>query len=157
MRIVAIRYTHWRRSQIAGVTAVSNSATTHLAVSSDLSIPRSELEFRASRSSGPGGQHVNRSSTRIELLWDLANSSVVSSEQRDRLRKKLASRMSAAGVVRVVASDRRSQAQNRASAEHRLTEILRRALEVPKTRRATKPTRASKERRLETKRRRSER
>ena len=81
-----------------------------------LTIPRAELQFRASRAGGPGGQHVNTSSTRVELLWDLSHSTVVSDEQRGRLLTKLAARLDAAGMVRVVASDRRSQSQNRDAA-----------------------------------------
>jgi ribosome-associated protein len=100
---------------------------------------------------------VNTSSTRVELSWDVANSSVVSDEQRARLTTKLRSRMTTAGVIRVVASDRRSQSQNRAAAEERLADAVRRALVVPRKRRATKPTRASKEKRLDSKRRRSDR
>jgi ribosome-associated protein len=113
--------------------------------------------FRASRAGGAGGQHVNTSSTRIELLWDLANSVAVTDEQRERLRKKLGARMNAEGVVRVVASERRSQSQNKIAAEERLAAIVGRALLVPKKRKATKPTRAAKERRLEAKKRRSDR
>ena len=82
---------------------------THLAVNADVSIPRTELQFRATRAGGAGGQHVNTSSTRIELLWDLPHSTAVSEEQRDRLQSKLAARLDAEGHVRVVASDRRSQ------------------------------------------------
>lgn len=124
------------------------SETSSLNVTPALSIPRSELEFRASRSGGPGGQHVNTSSTRIELLWDLSASQSLSAEQMDRIRRKLASRIDAEGRVRVVASDRRSQQQNRIAAEERLASLVRHALAVPRKRRATKPTAASKERRL---------
>ncbi|HVX37944.1 MAG TPA: alternative ribosome rescue aminoacyl-tRNA hydrolase ArfB [Gemmatimonadaceae bacterium] len=127
-----------------------------LNVTPTLSIPRSELEFRASRSGGPGGQHVNTSSTRIELLWDLAASQVLSEDERDRLRRKLTSRLDAEGRVRVVASDRRSQAQNRIAAEERLASLVRQALVIPKKRRATRPTAASKERRIAEKKHRSE-
>ena len=116
---------------------------THLAVNADVSIPRTELQFRATRAGGAGGQHVNTSSTRIELLWDLPHSTAVSEEQRDRLQSKLAARLDAEGHVRVVASDRRSQQQNRQSAETRLAELVRSALVIPKKRRPTKPTRAS--------------
>ena len=113
-----------------------------------LSIPRSELEYRATRAGGPGGQHVNTSSTRIELLWDLANSRVLDDDQRERIRERLSARLTADGRVRVVASDRRSQQQNKQSADERLAALIRHALHVPKKRKATKPTRASKERRL---------
>lgn len=126
-------------------------------VSRALTIPRAELQWRASRAGGPGGQHVNTSSTRVELLWDLTHSRAVSDEVRTRLLAKLASRLDATGMVRVVASDRRSQAQNRDAAEERLAMIVRRALIVPKQRKATRPTRASREKRLSEKRKRGER
>ncbi|HEY9227611.1 MAG TPA: peptide chain release factor-like protein, partial [Gemmatimonadaceae bacterium] len=82
-------------------------------VSPSVSIARNELQYRATRAGGPGGQHVNTSSTRIELLWDLTNSRAVTDEQRERIRTRLAARLDADGMVRVVASDRRSQQQNR--------------------------------------------
>ena len=128
-----------------------------IVVSATLTIPRAELSFRASRAGGPGGQHVNTSSTRVELLWDLAHSAAVSEEVRARLLVKLAARLDAEGMVRVVASDRRSQAQNRDAAGERLAKIVRQALVVPKKRRPTRPTAASREERLRDKRRRSER
>ena len=122
-----------------------------------LTIPRAELQFRASRAGGPGGQHVNTSSTRVELLWDLTHSTVVSDEQRGRLLTKLAARLDAVGMVRVVASDRRSQSQNRDAAAERLALLVRQALVVPRKRRPTRPTRASREQRLADKRKRGER
>jgi ribosome-associated protein len=131
--------------------------TTYLNVTPQLAIPRIELSYRASRAGGPGGQHVNTSSTRIELLWDLNGSTVINEEQRDRLRSKLGARLDAEGKVRVVASDRRSQKQNRMAAEERLAALVRHALIIPKKRRPTKPTRAAKERRLSDKKRRGER
>lgn len=126
-------------------------------VSPELTIPRGELQFRASRAGGPGGQHVNTSSTRVELLWDLTRSAVVNDEVRQRLLSKLAARLDAEGMVRVVASDRRSQLQNREAAGERLAAIVRQALVVAKKRRATRPTKASREKRLTDKRRRGER
>jgi ribosome-associated protein len=128
-----------------------------LVVGPTLAIPRSELQYRASRSGGPGGQHVNTSSTRIELLWDVARSRAVTAEQRERLLARLARRLDAEGMVRVVASDRRSQLQNRDAAEQRLAALVRQALVVPKRRKATKPPRAAREQRLTDKRRRGER
>lgn len=127
-----------------------------LVVRGDLEIPRSELSFRATRAGGPGGQHVNTSSTRVELLWSLARSRVVTAEQRARLTEKLAGRLDAEGNVRVVGSDSRSQARNRAAAEERLAAIVRAALAVPRPRRKTRPTRAAVEQRLSSKRRASE-
>jgi len=128
-----------------------------IVVSPTLTIPASELTFRASRAGGPGGQHVNTSSTRIELLWDLTRSATISEDVRARLLEKLASRLDAAGMVRVVASDRRSQSQNRDAAAERLAKLVRQALVVPRKRRATRPTAASKEQRLAEKKRRGER
>jgi ribosome-associated protein len=128
-----------------------------LSVTPELTIPRAELLYRATRAGGPGGQHVNTSSTRIELLWDLERSTVVNDELRARLRDKLASRLDADGMVRVVASDRRSQLQNREAAEDRLVSLVRQALVVPKKRRPTRPSRAARESRLSDKKKRGER
>ena len=128
-----------------------------IVVSPELTIPEGELTYRASRAGGPGGQHVNTSSTRIELLWDLTNSRAVSDEVRTRLLAKLAARLDSEGMVRVVASDRRSQAQNRESATRRLAAVVRQALVVQRKRRATKPTKASREQRLTEKHHRSDR
>jgi ribosome-associated protein len=128
-----------------------------LVVSAELTIPRAELTFRASRAGGPGGQHVNTSSTRIELLWDLTHSSAVTDDMRTRLLEKLASRLDAEGMVRVVASDRRSQLQNRDAAAERLVDLVRQALVVRRKRRPTRPTAASREQRLAEKRHRGER
>jgi len=125
-------------------------------VTPGLLIPRAELTFRASRAGGPGGQHVNTSSTRIEVVWNLEQSRAVSEEQRVRLRTKLAGRLDSEGNVRVVSSSYRSQTRNREAAETRLTELLRRALVVPKRRRKTRPTVASVESRLRDKRRHSD-
>jgi ribosome-associated protein len=127
-----------------------------LDIAPDVAVPRSELEYRASRSSGPGGQHVNTASTRIELLWNLEDSRVLSDEQRARLRTRLASRLDSMGNVRVVASTRRSQQQNKQAAEERLAALVRHALHVPKRRRPTKRPKAANERRLSQKKRRAE-
>jgi ribosome-associated protein len=128
-----------------------------IVVSTALTIPGAELTFRASRAGGPGGQHVNTSSTRIELLWDLTQSTAVNEELRARLLEKLSSRLDAEGMVRVVASDRRSQAQNREAAAERLAKLVRQALVVRKKRRLTRPTAASREQRLSEKKHRGER
>ncbi len=125
-----------------------------LVVSPHLSIPLAEIVIRATPSSGPGGQHVNRSATRIEAVWNVTASSVLTPAQRSRLQLRLATRLDSDGNLRVVASDRRSQLQNRSAALERLAGVVSRALAVPKARRATKPTRASKERRLDSKKRR---
>jgi ribosome-associated protein len=127
----------------------------HLEVAPTLRIPRSELSVQASRSGGPGGQHVNTSSTRIEVWWDVAGSPALSEEQRTRLLARLASRLDGEGRLRVVASESRSQARNREAAVERLREIVAAALRVPKPRKRTKPSRAAKAARVEAKRRRS--
>lgn len=122
-----------------------------------LSIPLSELTFRASRSGGPGGQHVNTSSTRVELWWDCARSQSLSAEQRAIARARLANRLGADGWLRIVSSATRSQARNKDAAITRFQDVLRRALAVPKRRRPTRQPRAVKERRLADKRKQSER
>jgi ribosome-associated protein len=127
-----------------------------LAVTGTVSIPRTELQYRATRAGGAGGQHVNTSSTRIELLWNVATSQALDEEARARVSAKLASRLDGEGNVRVVSSARRSQVQNREAAEARLAELVRGALAVPRRRKATKPTRASKEARIGEKKTRSE-
>jgi len=138
------------------VETVPMDETTFLNVSPALAIPRSELQYRASRAGGPGGQHVNTSSTRIELLWDLNASRAVTDDERERLRHRLAARLDSDGMVRVVASDRRSQGQNRQAADERLAALIKHALHVPKKRKPTKPTRAAKERRISEKKKLSE-
>jgi len=120
------------------------------------SIPRSELTYRASRAGGAGGQHVNTSSTRIELLWNVRTSAALDEETRVRVLEKLASRIDGEGSIRVVSSARRSQTQNREAAEARLVELVRAALVVQKRRRPTKPTRGSKEARLSEKKKRGD-
>ncbi|MEP6905837.1 MAG: alternative ribosome rescue aminoacyl-tRNA hydrolase ArfB, partial [Gemmatimonadales bacterium] len=101
-----------------------------LVVNESLAIPRSELAIKASRSSGAGGQHVNKTSSRIEISWSIANSGALSDEQRQMLMDRLASRLSTEGAIRVVASEMRSQRQNRDRAEVRLADLVRRALIV---------------------------
>src|SRR6476660_7131005 len=128
---------------------------TDLPISPTLRLPLSELEFRATRSGGPGGQHVNTSSTRVELWWDVAASPSLTDEQRLRLLNRLGSRLDSAGRLRLVSSESRSQLRNRESVTERLREVVAQALTVPRPRRRTKPTRASKIAREEAKRRRS--
>src|SRR5882757_5375135 len=114
-------------------------------------IPLDEIELRASRSSGPGGQHANVTASRIEAVFDVESSNALSEEQRDLLLRRLGGRVTA------VAQDARSQARNRELALERLREKLEAGLRRPKPRRPTKPSRAARERRLEQKRRRSQR
>jgi ribosome-associated protein len=125
-------------------------------VNDRLAIPRAELGVRATRASGAGGQHVNKTSTRVEITWNVSSSQVLSDEDRARLVTRLASRLSDDGELRVVASDTRSQLQNRELAETRLAELVRRALVIPKARRKTRPSRAAKQARLNDKRKLSE-
>lgn len=132
------------------------SAPAVLEITSELFIPRTELTFRASRSGGPGGQHVNTTSSRVELVWDVAHSPSLSPEQRARIQQKLANRISGDGLLLLASSASRSQHQNREDVVERFAELLRQALHVPKPRRKTKPTRASRERRLQSKKKRSE-
>jgi ribosome-associated protein len=119
-------------------------------VNRHLRIPRGELEVRFTTSGGPGGQHANRTATRVELRFDVESSSALSEAQRQRLLERLGP------TVRVVADDERSQVRNRALAEQRLAERLAAALRVERPRRATRPTKGSVERRLTSKKKRSD-
>ena len=121
---------------------------THRRVTRSVLLPLSEIELRVSRSSGPGGQHAQKSSTRVEALLDVEASEALTETQKKRV-------VSRAGpVLRAVAQDERSQLRNRELAVERLVEKLRAALAVPRTRVPTKRTKAANERRLEGKRRR---
>jgi len=127
-----------------------------LQVTSRLVVPEAELSWRFSRSSGPGGQSVNTTDSRAELSFDVAGSPSLDEHLRTRLLERLASRL-VDGVVTVAASEHRSQLQNREAAEQRLAQLLREAAAPPPApRRPTRPTRGSKERRLKTKRQRSD-
>jgi len=119
-------------------------------VTRTVTIPVSEIELRFSRSSGPGGQHAQKSETRVEATFDVEASTALTDTQKARVRRR------AGPVLRAVAQDERSQARNRELAVERLVASLRDALRVERRRRPTKPTAASRERRLEQKRRRSE-
>lgn len=122
-----------------------------LQINPTLAIPLDEVTVRASRSSGPGGQHANVTASRIEAAFDVGASNTLSDAQKARITARCGP------VVRAVAQDARSQARNRALALERLAGRIERALDVPRTRRPTKPTRASRTRRLDAKRRASER
>jgi len=127
-----------------------------LVVTSTLRIPARELQWRFSRSSGPGGQGVNTTDSRVELLWDAAGSPSLPEAVRERALARLAPR-SVDGVVSVVAAQFRSQRRNRDAASARLAALVREAVAPPPaTRRATRPSRASQRRRVEQKRRRGE-
>jgi ribosome-associated protein len=118
-------------------------------VTRSVSIPRSEIDLRFSRSSGPGGQHAQKSDTRVEATFDVEASAALSDAQKRRVIAK------AGPVLRSVAQDERSQWRNRELATERLVESLREALRVPRRRKPTKPSKAAVERRLEAKRRRA--
>ncbi|CAN5730428.1 alternative ribosome rescue aminoacyl-tRNA hydrolase ArfB [soil metagenome] len=129
---------------------------TDVRVNRRLEIPSHELEERFTTSSGPGGQHANKASTRVELVWNVETSSVLGPRQRERIRSRLANRIDSNGVLRVASEKHRSQLRNREEAKKRLAELIDRALKVEPARVKTKPTRAGRERRLQQKRRRSE-
>lgn len=126
-----------------------------LIVTPQLTIPQSELDYQASRSGGPGGQHVNTSSTRIEVWWDIAGSPTLTPEQRAQLMERLGPRLDSNGRLRLVSSGSRSQLRNREDVTERLRTLVAGALAVRKKRKATKPSRAAKAARLEAKRRRA--
>ena len=126
-------------------------------ISPVLHIPLSELDFRTSRSGGPGGQNVNKLETRVELLFDLAHSKSLDEHIRERLMKNLANVLRSDGVIRIVVQDSRSQWKNKQLAVDRLTVLLKSALIVRKKRVSTKPTLTARESRLRKKRMRSER
>jgi ribosome-associated protein len=118
-------------------------------VTSRLAIPLEEVELRFSRSSGPGGQHAQKTETRVEAVFDVARSATLSEAQKRRLTTRVGP------VVRAVAQDERSQSRNRELALERLAAAIRAGVRVPRKRRPTKPTAASRERRLEEKKRRA--
>jgi ribosome-associated protein len=120
-------------------------------VTSRLAIPLEEVELRYSRSSGPGGQHAQKTETRVEAVFDVARSATLSEAEKRRLTARVGP------VVRAVAQDERSQSRNRELALDRLAAAIRAGVRVPRKRRPTKPSAASRERRLEEKRRRAER
>jgi ribosome-associated protein len=119
-------------------------------------IPGVELEMRAARASGPGGQGVNTTDSAVELRWNVDDSVALTDTERRRVRSRLSNRITQDGTLIVRAADHRSQHRNREAARSRLRDLLRAALRPPKKRKPTRPTRASKERRLESKRRRGE-
>ena len=125
-------------------------------ISARLAIPHDELELRATRSSGPGGQHVNTSSTRVELVWDVAGSPSLDDGMREVLMRRLATRLDSRGRIRLVAQAERSQLRNREAVIERFAETIAKALVEPKVRKATKPTRSSKMARLDSKKKRSQ-
>ena len=127
-----------------------------LYVSPTLSIPLSELRFKFRRSSGPGGQNVNKLNTSVELQYDFVHSAVLSAEQRQRIAEKLAARLNSTGAL-VIQSERfRTQGRNRADCLDKLAVLLAEVLKTQPKRAKTKPSRAARARRLDSKRRHSE-
>ena len=123
----------------------------------DLRIPRSELTLRATRAGGPGGQHVNTSSTRVELTWNVSSSPSLTDEQRAWLLQRLRSRLDSTGNLRVVASTSRSQYQNREEVIERFARIVAKAMERPRPRKKTRTPRSAHEARIQQKKQRGER
>jgi ribosome-associated protein len=132
-----------------GAEAPDSPASKRVRVTRSVTVPTSEIEIRVSRSSGPGGQHAQKSATRAEAIFDVEASSALSEAQKRRVVAR------AGPVLRAVSQDERSQLRNRELAIERLVEKLRAALAVPRRRVATKPTKAARERRLDEKRRRA--
>ncbi|MEE9607911.1 MAG: alternative ribosome rescue aminoacyl-tRNA hydrolase ArfB [Myxococcota bacterium] len=126
-----------------------------LQVNRTLAIPAAELRERASRSSGPGGQHVNKASTRVTLRWNAARSAALSPAQRSRLLARLETRLTRGGDLVVHAGRFRSRERNRQQARERLAGLVRDALAPRRARVATRPGRASRDRRLQAKKRRA--
>ncbi len=126
-----------------------------LRVSAALTIPEAELSWRFSRSSGPGGQGVNTADSRVELMWDISTSAILSTLQRERLLDRLSGRL-VDGVLTIAASEHRAQLRNRDAARDRLAALVADALRPPgPARRPTKPSRGAKERRLTAKKQRT--
>jgi len=126
-----------------------------LVINDKVEIPLSELVYTASRSSGPGGQHVNTSDTRIQLRWNVKESVALDETERALVLKVLASRLTEAGDLILASDSHRSQRRNREDVTQRLAALVREALIPPKPRKKTKPSRASRERRLDEKRKKS--
>ena len=121
-----------------------------------VSVPEAELEMRAARSGGPGGQSVNTTDSKIELRWDVRRSRALDEAQRARLLERLSSRLTDDGVLILTGQEHRSQHRNREAVLSRFQSIVGEALTPPRKRRRTRPTRAAKERRLQAKRERAE-
>ncbi len=121
-----------------------------------VSVPETELEVRAARSGGPGGQSVNTTDSKVELRWNVTTSAALSDAQRARLLERLSSRLTRDGVLILTGSEHKSQQRNRDAVKARFRAIVGEALEPPRQRRRTRPTRGAKERRLRAKKHRGE-
>jgi ribosome-associated protein len=128
-----------------------------IAIDENLAIPDEEVSYTTSRSGGPGGQNVNKLETRVTLRFDLAGSPSLGEEQKARLRERLATRITRDGVLQVTSQKHRTQAANREAAMERFAELLRENLREEPPRKKTRPSRAAKARRLDAKRRQSQR
>lgn len=131
-------------------------AVDDLEIGGGIVIPASELRESASRSSGPGGQHVNKASTRVSLRWSVAGSEALGPAQRARLIDRLGARLTRAGDLVVHAEGSRSRARNREAARERLAELVADLLRVPRVRRPSRPSRGAREDRMRSKKRRAD-
>ena len=129
--------------------------TIALIINDKVQVPLSELVYTASRSSGPGGQHVNTTDSRIQVRWNVLDTAALNEVEKALVRKNLASRLTEAGDLILASDTHRSQRRNREEVTQRLASLLREALIPPKPRKKTKPTRASREKRLDDKRKKS--
>lgn len=136
--------------------SLSPECTTMLAITEHLTIPENELTYTTSRSSGPGGQHVNKVSSRVTLLFNVTASPSLSEDQKRLIRTRLATRVSREGILRVVSQAHRSQAANREEATQRFIALLRSAVTRKPRRKKTTPPAAATQRRLDTKKQRSQ-
>jgi ribosome-associated protein len=125
-------------------------------ITRQVTIPEAELEFRTARAGGPGGQGVNTTSSKVELRWNLRDTTALTEPQRARALERLAARLTADGVLILQGSERRSQHRNRAAVVSRLQALVREAITPPRERKPTRRTRAAQERRLQRKRHRAE-
>jgi len=127
-----------------------------LEIGGGIIIPGSELWFTASRSGGPGGQHVNTTASKVTLCWDLSATAALDSDQIQKASEHLRNRINRDGVLQIHVSDERSQHQNRTVARQRLADLIRQAIRPEKTRVPTRPGKASKQKRLDDKKKRGE-
>lgn len=128
---------------------------TEIQITNRVRIPAAEIEMTYVRSSGPGGQHVNKTSSKVQLRWNARTSSALSDADRELLERRLASKLTKDGELLVSSESHRDQSRNVDDAVERLTQLVRRAIRRPTPRKKTRPSRASKERRLSDKKRRS--